>query len=74
MDKSSHVKRGFPMTDLFWLMAVTLGPVILAGAIIYALMRQRRLRPDEQKRSDAAARELYQKDEHADTRHLGGRS
>ncbi|KQW28096.1 hypothetical protein ASE36_16770 [Rhizobium sp. Root274] len=62
------------MTDLFWLMAVTLGPVILAGAIIYALMRQRRLRPDEQRRSDAAARELYQQDENADTRHLGGRS
>jgi hypothetical protein len=61
------------MIEMFWLMAVMLGPVLLGAAIIYAIMRQRRLRPDEERRSDAAARELYQRDENADTRHLGGR-
>ncbi|WP_245408872.1 hypothetical protein [Rhizobium wuzhouense] len=61
------------ISNLFWLLAVIVGPILLGGAIAYALLRQRRLTSDEQKRSDAAAKELYKHDENADTRHLGGR-
>lgn len=61
------------ISNLFWLLAVMIGPVLLGAAIFYALLRQRRLTSDEQARSNAAARELYRDDENADTRHLGGR-
>ncbi|TPP07355.1 hypothetical protein FJQ55_15355 [Rhizobium glycinendophyticum] len=62
------------MSNFLWLVAVMIGPLLLGGAIVYGLMRQRRLTPNEMKRSDMATRELYERDEAADTRHLGGRS
>jgi hypothetical protein len=62
------------MSEYVWLLVVMLGPVLLGGAILYAIIRQRRLRPDEARCSDAATRELYEDDENADTRHLGGRN
>jgi hypothetical protein len=65
--------KGHTMIDYFWLSVVMLGPVLLGGAIVYAIMRQRRLSGSERRASDAATRELYQKDEGADTRRFGGR-
>lgn len=61
------------MINYFWLAVVMLGPVLLGGAIFYAIVRQRRLSRGERVNSDAAARELYRKGENADTRPFGGR-
>ncbi|MBC2772710.1 hypothetical protein H6M51_07535 [Rhizobium sp. AQ_MP] len=61
------------MINYFWLVVVMLGPVLLGGAIFFAIMRQRRLSGRERIHQDAATRELYQKDEAADTRPYGGR-
>lgn len=65
--------KGHIMIDYFWLAVVMLGPLLLGGAIFYAIMRQRRLSSRERLNSDAATRELYRKDENADTRRFGGR-
>ena len=46
-------------TDGLWLFAVAGGPVILAAALVYALMRQRRRSPAEQKEADRKTEELY---------------
>lgn len=62
------------MINYFWLFVVMLGPVLLGGAIFYSIMRQRRLSDRERLNSDAAAHELYRKDEIADTRKFGGRN
>lgn len=59
--------------DYLWLIVVMLGPILLGGAIVFAVMRQRRLSGRERSNQDAATRELYQKDEEADTRPFGGR-
>lgn len=61
------------MENYLWLIVVMLGPVLLGVAIFYGMMRQRRLSSREQTASDAATRELYRKDENADTRPFGGR-
>ncbi|MFN3634105.1 MAG: hypothetical protein ACK4UZ_00045 [Rhizobium rhizophilum] len=61
------------MINYFWLAVVMLGPVLLGGAIVYAILRQRRLSARERINSDAATRELYRNGENADTRPLGGR-
>jgi hypothetical protein len=45
--------------DYLWLFAVAGGPIILAGALIWALLRQRRLTPREQQRGDEATKRLY---------------
>lgn len=51
------------MADYLWLFAVAGGPIILAGAILYALLRQRRLSKGEKDAQTRATRELYrQKD------------
>lgn len=59
--------------NFFWLAVVLLGPLLLGGAIVYAILRQRRLSARERINSDAATHELYRKDEDADTRPFGGR-
>lgn len=49
------------MSTNLWFLAVAIGPVLLGGAIVYALMRRRRLNPVEDMRRDEAVRELYDK-------------
>lgn len=42
-----------------WLLAMTLGPLILAGALLYAYARRRRLSRGEKERQHRAVQELY---------------
>jgi hypothetical protein len=49
------------MIDNFWFFAVALGPVLLGAAIVYAMMRRRRLSRVEEMRQDGAVRDLYDK-------------
>ncbi|KPF57784.1 hypothetical protein [Rhizobium sp. AAP116] len=60
------------MINYLWLFVVALGPILLGGAVFYAIMRQRRLTRRERINQDAATRELYEKDETADTSPYGG--
>jgi hypothetical protein len=49
------------MADNIWLILVALGPVILAAAIAYALLRRRRLSTDERIAQEEAVERLYDK-------------
>ncbi len=49
------------MIDNLWFVAVAIGPVLLGGALIYGMMRRRRLTRPEQQRQEAAIRDLYEK-------------
>lgn len=60
------------MINYLWLFVVALGPILLGGAVFYAIRRQRRLTHSERINQDAATRTLYEKDETADTSHYGG--
>ncbi len=51
------------MEYLLWFAAVAIGPVILAAAMIYAIMRKRRFSRAEQIERDRKTRELYTEDE-----------
>ena len=55
------------MINYLWLFVVMLGPILLGAAVFYSIMRQRRLTKRERIDQDAATRELYEKDERADT-------
>lgn len=48
-----------------WWWATILGPIVLAGVIGYALVTQRRLRPNERRRQAEATEKLYRPDEKA---------
>lgn len=61
------------MINYLWLFVVMLGPILLGAAVFYSIMRQRRLMRRERIDQDAATRELYEKDERADTGPYGGR-
>ena len=74
LTRQGPFKKGHSMINYFWLFVVMLGPVLLGGAIFYSIMRQRRLSDRERLNSDAAAHELYRKDESARTRKFGGRN
>lgn len=60
------------MINYLWLFVVALGPILLGVAVFYAIMRQRRFSARERINQDAATRELYEKDERADTSPYGG--
>jgi hypothetical protein len=45
--------------DFLWLMVVAIGPMLLGGAIAYALMRRRRLSPSERQRQHDAVERAY---------------
>ena len=45
--------------DVLWFIVVAIGPVILAAAIIYAVMRRRRLTLAERLDQKRATDELY---------------
>lgn len=49
------------MADNFWFFLVAIGPVILAGAIVYALLRRRRLSAGEEAAQQTAMERLYDK-------------
>jgi hypothetical protein len=49
-----------------WQLVTTVGPVVLAVVIIYALVRRRRLTSTEQRRQDEAVEELYKDKDPAD--------
>ncbi len=50
------------MEGSFWALTVLLGPLILAVAIGYALLRRRRLTQSEAAASRRATRNLYQEE------------
>jgi hypothetical protein len=66
------LRKGHFRIDYLWLFVVMLGPILLGGALFYAIMRQRRSTRRERINQDAATRELYEKDERADTSPYGG--
>ncbi len=47
------------MADYLWFFAVGIAPFLVAALIIYALLRRRRLTPDEEAARDEKTRELY---------------
>ncbi|MFD1746785.1 LPXTG cell wall anchor domain-containing protein [Rhizobium helianthi] len=47
------------MADNLWFIAVALGPVLLGGAIVFAMMRRRRFSQDEIEERRAANHDLY---------------
>lgn len=49
------------MINNIWFFAVALGPVLLGAALVYAMMRRRRLSQDEKSRQTGAVRDLYDK-------------
>ena len=49
------------MADNLWLILVALGPVLLGGAIAYAMLRRRRLSGVEKVRQQEAVETLYDK-------------
>ncbi|MDQ0420573.1 hypothetical protein J2045_001597 [Peteryoungia aggregata LMG 23059] len=53
------------MLDFLWLFVVMMGPALLAGAIAYAVIGQRRLSGEYRDYRDAATRQLYRKNEAA---------
>lgn len=46
-------------TNLLWLAVMTLGPILIALAIIYAVMRRRSLTVAEEQAGEAKAHELF---------------
>ena len=50
------------MFDYLWLFAVVAGPLILGGAPVSALLRQRRLTAREERAQTQATREFFDKD------------
>ncbi|SEL42141.1 hypothetical protein SAMN04487976_10843 [Xaviernesmea oryzae] len=47
------------MINNVWLLAIAGGALVLGAAIAFAIMRQRRLRPDEKRAQDANIDRLY---------------
>jgi len=66
------VMKARGMLDFLWLFVVMIGPVLLAGAIAYAVIGQRRLSGEYRDNRDAATRQLYRKNEAAGARPFGG--
>ncbi len=50
------------MDFLFWGFVVAIGPLLLAAAMIYAGLRQRRLSPGEKRAQREKIAELYESD------------
>ncbi len=50
------------MEGQFWSLTIWLGPVILAAAIAYALLRRRRLTRSEVAARDRATHKLYEEE------------
>lgn len=54
------------MSNYLWLFVVAGGPVLIALAIAYAMMRSRRLTPGEKEARHEAIEKLYHKDDKHD--------
>ena len=50
------------MSNFLWFFAVAVGPVILGGALLFALTRQRKLSSREKLSQSETVRDLYDKD------------
>ncbi|WP_198023829.1 hypothetical protein [Chelativorans sp. J32] len=48
------------MGDYLWFFTVGIAPFLVAAVMIYALLRRRRLSPEEKIARDEKTRELYQ--------------
>ncbi|WP_166015960.1 MULTISPECIES: hypothetical protein [Chelativorans] len=48
------------MAEYLWFFAVGIAPFLVAGLVVYALLRRRRLTPEERAARDEKTRELYQ--------------
>ena len=48
-----------------WGIITIVGPLLLAAVLLWALLRNRRTRPGEADRTEAATRELYREEEEA---------
>lgn len=49
------------MADNLWFILVAIGPIILGGAIAYAMLQRRRLSGSEKARQEEAVEALYDK-------------
>ncbi len=49
------------MADNFWFVVVALGPILLGGAVAYALLQRRRLTGSEEIKQEEAIERLYDK-------------
>jgi ABC-type nickel/cobalt efflux system permease component RcnA len=49
-----------------WSLATIIGPILLAAAILWALMRNRRQRPEEIARSERAVHDNYERTDRED--------
>ncbi|MDF1609378.1 hypothetical protein PZ897_14430 [Hoeflea sp. YIM 152468] len=47
------------MENLLWFLVVAVGPLLLAAAMVYALLRKRRLSREEKIRRDKKTAELF---------------
>mgnify|MGYP001279751024 CR=1 FL=1 len=47
------------MGEYFWFFLVAIGPVLFAAAVIYGLMRRRRLSSGEREKQHRKIKELY---------------
>lgn len=48
-----------------WAIILIVGPLILAGALLWALLRNRRRGPADEARTEQATRELYREENRA---------
>lgn len=48
-----------------WTIILIVGPLILAGVLLWALLRNRRSRPADEARTEQATRELYREENRA---------
>jgi hypothetical protein len=49
------------MSNLFWILVVVGGPIILGAAIAFALISRRPLTPIEEEKREDAIKDMYQK-------------
>lgn len=47
------------MADNLWFVVVALGPIVLGGAIVFAVTRRRKLSAQEKQAREGANQELY---------------
>jgi hypothetical protein len=56
------------MTNYLWLLVVAGGPALIALAIAYAMIRNRRLTPREKQAQHQAVERMYHEDDSEETR------
>lgn len=61
------------MANSLWFLVIAIGPILLGGAIAFALMRRRRLSAGEKRRQKQAVERLYDKRPEGQEPSLNGR-